>query len=329
MLETITDSQKQTLSGICASHNSALSNTRKILKPTSIRKPYTTPAILQEKLIREIFINQKFEAPIPANWTPIGSPTISVSQIPLTSNIANLPKLDIPILEPEPEKESSSSDKEGDVEHIIIQEEKPNIEESMLEKEKPDFEAEYCFTHKNITYQGYLDPTEDKVAYQQEIDQWLLRIKGTKLETVKGAFISSLHIYPRRKQDKFLQLQYEYTPRDSATAAYKTHSTRVMGFLTGSTSSLPISPKPLQLPQDILTIKTPKAHIETVVVAEEVGVEAEKAQADHLPDCSNLQSLFKDHQKEESRSRPLMSLTETKKRPRSSLTNSTCCLKKN
>ena len=100
-----------------------------------------------------------------------------------------------------------------------------------------------------------------------------------------------------------------------------------MGFLTGSTSSLPISPKPLQLPQDILTIKTPKAHIETVVVAEEVGVEAEKVQVVYLLNCSNLQSLYKDHQEEESRLRPLMSLMETKGKPKCSLTNSTCYLK--
>ena len=74
----------------------------------------------------------------------------------------------------------------------------------MPEKEKPEFEAEYCFTHKGITYQEYFDPTEDKPAYQQEIDHWLPGIKGTKLETVKKEFINSLHFYPKKDWDRFL-----------------------------------------------------------------------------------------------------------------------------
>ena len=81
-----------------------------------------TPASSQEKLIRETFTSQKFESPIPANQTPIGSRIIPASWVLSTSNTVNLLKLDIPIPEPESEKKSSSSD-EGDVKWIITDEE--------------------------------------------------------------------------------------------------------------------------------------------------------------------------------------------------------------
>ena len=80
-------------------------------------------------------------------------------------------------------------------------------------------------------------------------------------------------------------------------------------------------------------MKTPVALMETGMVIhqteemedhQEAEVVEEEVQVDHLPDYSNLQFPFKDHQEEESRSRPLMSLTETENKPRSSLTNSTC-----
>ena len=181
----------------------------------------------------------------------------------MTSDTANLPKVDILIPEPEPERESSSSDKEEDIKQIITEEEKPKVEEPKINKPKieqttvkkpmldiewPELEAEYCFAHKDITYQGYFDPTKDKIAYQKEIDSCISGLKGDKLDAVKAAFISSLHFYPKKDWDKFLQPQCEYTPGDSATAAYKTLTTKIMGFLIASVSSAPIPPKPHQPP---------------------------------------------------------------------------------
>ena len=58
---------------------------------------------------------------------------------------------------------------------------------------------------------------------------------------------------------------------------------------------------------------------------EAVVMEEKKVQMDHLSDCSNLQSPFKDHQEEESRSKPLTSLMKTENEPGFSSTNSTCC----
>ena len=115
----------------------------------------------------------------------------------------------------------------------------------------PEFEAEYRFTHRGVMYQGYLDPLKEdaEANYQKEIDTCIPGLKGDKLQAVKAAFVDSLHFYPKKGWEKFLQLRYEYTPGDSATAAYKTLSTRVMGFSTGSTSTPSIPPK-LQPPQD-------------------------------------------------------------------------------
>ena len=71
-------------------------------------------------------------------------------------------------------------------------------------------------------------------------------------------------------------------------------------------------------------------HQEVEVVGdhqEVVVMEKKKVQMDHLSDCSNLQSPFKDHQEEESRSKPLTSLMEIESEPKYSLTNSIWCLK--
>ena len=127
---------------------------------------------LQEKLIKDTFTSQKFEVLIPANQTPIGSPVITTSQITSTSSTTNLPELDIPVLELEPETKSSSSDKEEDIKQIIAEEE-PKIDKPMSNLPRLEFEAEYCFTHKGITYRGYLDPTQEE-AYQKEIDFCIL-----------------------------------------------------------------------------------------------------------------------------------------------------------
>ena len=85
-------------------------------------------------------------------------------------------------------------------------------------------------------------------------------------------------------------------------------------------------------------MKTLRAHIATEVVIHltekvedhlEVEVVVEEAQADHLPDHNKLWVLLKHYQEsEESKSKPLMSSTEIKSKPRYSLTNSICCLKK-
>ena len=120
----------------------------------------------------------------------------------------------------------------------------------MSKPPRPEFEAEYHFTHKGISYQGYFDPADKDTGYQWELDHWLPGLKGDELETVKVAFVDSLHCYPKKDQDKFLWPWYKYTPRDSTTAAYKTLFTRVMGFSIASTLSTPIPPKPPQLPWD-------------------------------------------------------------------------------
>ena len=189
-----------------------------------------------------MFTNQKFETPIPTSQTPIGSLVIPTGWIPSTSSTTNLPKLDIPIPEPEPEAKSFSDNKEESVKHIIMEE--PEIDRPMLNNPRPEFEAEYHFIHKGIMYQGYLNPTQEEEGYQKEIDTCIPGLKGDKLKVVKAAFVDSLHFYPKKDQDKFLWPWYEYTPRNSATAAYKTLSTRVMGFSTGSTPGLSTLPKP-------------------------------------------------------------------------------------
>ena len=117
----------------------------------------------------------------------------------------------------------------------------------MLNNPRPEFEAEYCFVHKGIMYQGYLDPTQEEEGYQKEIDTCIPGLMGDKLKVVKAAFVDSLHFYPKKDQDKFLWPWYKYTPGDSATAAYKTLSTQVMGFSTGSTLALSTLPKPQPL----------------------------------------------------------------------------------
>ena len=153
----------------------------------------------------------------------------------MTSSTANLPKLDIPIPDPEPETKSFSSNKKEYVKQIITEEEKPKVEEPKVNKpmsdiNKPEFEAEYHFTHKGTTYQGYFNPTQEEEAYLWEIHLWLPGIEGDELEAVRKAFVDNLHFYPKKDWDKFLQPQYEYTPGDSATTANKTLTTRVMGF---------------------------------------------------------------------------------------------------
>ena len=114
----------------------------------------------------------------------------------------------------------------------------------MTEQLTLEFEVEYCFTHKGITYQGYINPTQHEEAYQREIDTCIPGLQGEELAAVKLAFRNSLHFYPKKDQDKFQWPIYEYTLGDSATAAYKTLATKVVGFSTGSTSARPIPPKP-------------------------------------------------------------------------------------
>ena len=249
---------------------------------------------------------------------------------------------------------SSSSDKEEDIQQIITEEPKvkdPKVDKPMSNLPKLEFEAEYHFTHEGVTYQGYLNPTQED-SYQREIDTCIPGLKGDKLDAVKAALIDSLHCYPKKDRDKFLQPQYEYTPRDSATAAYKTFSIRIMGFSTGSTSSPPIPPKPQPprekpktqeggMEQKIQMRKTLKAHTEMVVVEDAMGEEmvvaveevmAEEAQVDHLldhlpdhfPDCGAL----KDYQEsEKSKLKPLMSSAEIESEPKYSSTNSIWCSK--
>ena len=175
---------------------------QKILKPTSIRKPYTTPVTSQEKLITATFTSQKFETPIPANQTLVGSPVIPTSQIPSTSSATNLPKLDIP--EPEPETKSASDNEEERVKQIITEE--PVTDKSVSMLPRPEFKAEYRFTHRGVTYQGYLNLLKEdaEANYQKEIDTHIPGLKGDELQVVKAAFVDSLHFYPKKDWEKFL-----------------------------------------------------------------------------------------------------------------------------
>ena len=76
----------------------------------------------------------------------------------------------------------------------------------MLMLPRPEFEAEYCFTHRGVTYQGYLNLLREdaETNYQREIDTCILGLKEDELQIVKAAFVDSLHFYPKKDQEKLL-----------------------------------------------------------------------------------------------------------------------------